>query len=244
MELFGLTDIGRVRKHNEDFYLCSHSDDGEWQLLLLCDGMGGAQAGDVASELAARVFSEYFSSMVGNTYDDEEVVGKLMLEGLRAANDAVYQMSLSDYTCRGMGTTLVAAFVSGENAVLLNVGDSRAYLYHGGQLLQVTRDHSYVQNLVDMGEITPLEARTHSNRNIITRAVGTKETVRGDLFHPVLSDGDRLLLCSDGLTDLVEDEELAAALGRGTAEDTCRELVDLALERGAKDNVTVLVLEK
>ena len=244
MQYFGMTDIGAVRKQNQDFYLFTRSDEAGWLLLLLCDGMGGAQAGDIASELAARVFSEYFSASIGNTYHDMDSVCACLRDALESANKAVYDMSRADYSCRGMGTTLVGIYVWGDLCVLINVGDSRGYLLHGDSLIQVTRDHSYVQNLVDIGAISSEEARSHVNRNVITRAIGTKPEVEADLFTPRFLSGDRLLLCSDGLTDMLEDREILPLLKTGNTKDAAEALVSASLQKRATDNITVVVLER
>lgn len=242
MNYFGLTDVGKVRKQNQDFFLCCNPEKDNWALLLVCDGMGGAKAGNIASELACRVFSEIFTASVSDGLEPQEI-GALMLEALSVANSSVYKMSLSDYECRGMGTTLVAAYIKDRTCVLLNVGDSRAYIAENGRIRQVTHDHSYVQRLIDAGELSEDDAKHYENRNVITRAVGTMPTVKGDLYNPFLIDGSRIILATDGLTNIVDPEELLSVSLSQDAEMSCRTLVDLALERGASDNVTVVICD-
>lgn len=233
MNIAGITDKGRVRRENQDaFYTWKGEGYG---FALVCDGMGGAQAGNVASAIAAQRFAQVVSDMPGSP-------DKRMKRALELANAAVYQRSRSDVSCRGMGTTLVAAFASEEEAHILNVGDSRCYHISGGAIRQVSEDHSLVEELVRMGRISAEEARVHPNRNIITRALGTEHLIHGDLFLQPLRPGDRLLLCSDGLTNELEDRELLALMG-GTVEESCAALLAAALERGASDNVTIVLME-
>lgn len=233
MKIAGITHRGRVRRENQDAFYTWKGDGVAFGLV--CDGMGGAQAGNVASAIAAQRFAQVLSAMPGPP------VPRLK-RALELANTAVFQRARSDTSCRGMGTTLVAAFVSGGEAHILNVGDSRCYFLSGGQVRQVTQDHSLVEELVRMGRISSEEARVHPNRNIITRALGTEHQVHGDLFVEQLRPGDRLLLCSDGLNNEVRDEELPSLMKEGL-EESCEELLRLTLDRGAPDNVTVVLLE-
>lgn len=235
MNIYGITDQGKVRAQNEDaFYEWT---DGDSALILVCDGMGGAKAGDVASALAAQTFAETVSRSHGD-------VRERLRDALAQANEAVYRRSCQEADCRGMGTTLVAAFAQEDKAYLINVGDSRAYYLSGAGICKVTRDHSLVEELVEAGKLTKEEARYHPNRNIITRALGTSADLIGDVFEVALEPGGKLLLCSDGLSNLVEPEEMLqiASEGGGIA-DCCDRLLALALERGAPDNVTVAMLE-
>ena len=233
MNIAGITDRGRVRRENQDAF---YTWKGEGCAFgLVCDGMGGAQAGNVASAIAAQRFAQVVSAMPGAP----EVRMKRALE---LANTAVYQRSRADWSCRGMGTTLVAAFAREDLAVILNVGDSRCYHITEQGIRQVSRDHSLVEELVEMGRLTPEEARTHPNRNIITRALGTEHQTRGDVFEVQLAPGERLLLCSDGLSNEVNDQELRSLMEE-SLEGSCQALLQLALDRGAPDNVTVVLLE-
>ncbi len=233
MKITGITDRGRVRRENQDAFYTWQGDGAA--LGVVCDGMGGAQAGNVASAIAAQRFVEVLSDMPGQP-------PQRLKRALELANTAVFQRSRSDPSCRGMGTTLVAAFAKEDVAHILNVGDSRCYHLSAGSVRQVSRDHSLVEELVALGRITPEQARVHPNRNIITRALGTEHQIQGDLFVVELHPGDRLLLCSDGLSNEVEDRELLSLMAP-TLEESCQSLLALALERGAPDNVTVVLLE-
>jgi protein phosphatase len=197
--------------------------------------MGGARAGNVASAVAAQRFAQVLSAMPGAPQ-------RRLSRALELANTAVFQRSRADESCRGMGTTLVAAFAKEQQAHILNVGDSRCYHIHADSILQISQDHSLVEELVQMGRITPEEARLHPNRNIITRALGTEHKVQGDLYEVALSPGDRLLLCSDGLSNEVQEREMLSLMAP-SLEESCKVLLELALDRGAPDNVTVVLLE-
>ena len=234
MKIAGITHRGKVRRENQDAFYTWQGDGVAFGLV--CDGMGGAQAGNVASAIAAECFAQVLSAMPG-------LPDPRLKRALELANTAVFQRARTDASCRGMGTTLVAAFVSRGEAHILNVGDSRCYLLSGGRVCQVTQDHSLVEELVRMGRLSAEEARLHPNRNIITRALGTEHQVRGDLFVVQLKPGDRLLLCSDGLSNEVRDAELPSLM-KESLEQSCEALLQLALDRGAPDNVTVVLLEE
>ena len=206
--------------------------------------MGGANAGNVASRFAADSFLADAAGALDSA-PDEIMRHKTMLHALEKANDTVFGLAGRQPEFRGMGTTLVGAFVQGREASILNVGDSRAYLFDGETLRQVSEDHSYVEEMRRLGRISAEDARTHPQKNLITRAVGVDATVDGDLFEVELRDTDILLLCSDGLTGMVEDEKIAEVLAKaGTLEDKGRELLTLALEGGGRDNITVALFTR
>lgn len=244
MEYFGITDKGRVRPTNQDIYRLEVRPEKESAFLLVCDGMGGANAGNVASRFAADSFLADAAGALDSA-PDEIMRHKTMLHALEKANDTVFGLAGRQPEFRGMGTTLVGAFVQGREASILNVGDSRAYLFDGETLRQVSEDHSYVEEMRRLGRISAEDARTHPQKNLITRAVGVDATVDGDLFEVELRDMDILLLCSDGLTGMVEDEKIAEVLAKaGTLEDKGRELLTLALEGGGRDNITVALFTR
>ena len=244
MEYFGITDKGRVRPTNQDIYRLEVRPEKESAFLLVCDGMGGANAGNVASRFAADSFLADAAGALDSA-PDEIMRHKTMLHALEKANDTVFGLAGRQPEFRGMGTTLVGAFVQGREASILNVGDSRAYLIDGETLRQVSEDHSYVEEMRRLGRISAEDARTHPQKNLITRAVGVDATVDGDLFEVELRDTDILLLCSDGLTGMVEDEKIAEVLAKaGTLEDKGRELLTLALEGGGRDNITVALFTR
>lgn len=234
MKIWGLTDRGTVREQNQDTF--HHWVEDNTAALLVCDGMGGARAGNVASALAVQAFTEAIQ------HSDAQPEARLTV-ALAQANEQVYQRAHRDPDCRGMGTTLVAALVEGHVAHIINVGDSRAYYLSQNGIRQITIDHSLVQDLLQRGHITPEEARNHPNKNVITRALGVDSKLEGDLFTQELEPGSMLLLCSDGLSNVLEDAELLeVALHGGTPEEGCQRLIGLALERGATDNVTAVLL--
>lgn len=244
MEYFGITDKGRVRPTNQDIYRLEVRPEKESAFVLVCDGMGGANAGNVASRFAADSFLADAAGALDSA-PDENMRHKTMLHALEKANDTVFGLAGRQPEFRGMGTTLVGAFVQGREASILNVGDSRAYLFDGETLRQVSEDHSYVEEMRRLGRISAEDARTHPQKNLITRAVGVDATVDGDLFEVELAETDILLLCSDGLTGMVEDEKIAEVLAKaGTLEDKGRELLTLALEGGGRDNITVALFTR
>ncbi len=242
MELGAVTDKGKVRRDNQDSCYVYSDDDTKMALMLVCDGMGGHNAGNVASSLAATVFAGEVKEGLRNA-SVTGAVCSLMKSALSSANRAVYDLARTDIRCRGMGTTVVSAVVREDDATVMNVGDSRAYHVTGGDIRQVTRDHSVVEDMVERGDITREESRTHPNKNLITRAVGTSMDVEADFFSVSLKPGDGLMLCSDGLSNMVTDGEMLGAFeSSGTAQEACDRLLELALSRGATDNVTVAIL--
>lgn len=242
MEYWVLSDIGCVRTSNQD--ACTVLElDKNTLLCVVCDGMGGAKSGDVASALAVDVFSQevklsYKSDM------DMGAVEQMLKNALKLANFTVYDQSRQFEEFSGMGTTLVAALVRNKAVSVLNVGDSRAYQISSGGIGQITVDHSLVQLMVNRGELTPEQAKHYPGKNYITRAVGTESMTEGDVFHEKLERGTYLLLCSDGLTNLLDDQEILFEVIHGADKQACcQTLVDIAKRRGAPDNVTCVLVE-
>lgn len=244
MNLFGLTDVGLVRKNNQDSYAIRVLDD-DLAVAVVCDGMGGAQAGNVASAVAVEAFAAAVEdSCRQGLPPDAERKQELLRAACRTANMQVYELSRNNREYQGMGTTLVAALILSHEIYVINVGDSRCYIWSDDVLSQVTSDHSLVQALVDCGDITQEEARTHPKKNLITRALGIDESVRSDVFRMDRKEGDRLLLCSDGLSNVVTDDVLQTELEQLVSpENTARTLLSLAVEQGAPDNVTVILAQ-
>ncbi len=249
MLFYGKTDIGRRREMNQDdFIIRKYADD--VLVAVVCDGMGGANGGNVASKVAAETFiaelDEYEQAHPSFFGESEEDIVDCLSAGVTAANRAVYKLAVAEASLAGMGTTLVACIVSGEKGYIVNVGDSRLYLIEGGEIEQVTHDHSRVQEMVDDGTLTPEEAKHHMFRHVITRAVGTHKTVDADLFVCEMKPGTYAVLCSDGLTDLVEPEEICETVGTigqtATIEEACAALIDCANSRGGHDNITAVIL--
>ena len=225
----GLTDTGRRRRRNEDSYVLDPP------LFAVADGMGGAQAGEVASRLAAAAFHEYREA---DELEPERRVEALVQE----ANRRVYERSREDANASGMGTTVTAALVEGDSVAIAHVGDSRAYRIRGDALEQLTEDHSLVADLMRSGRLTPEEAEAHPQRSVITRALGTDPEVDVDTFAVGLEPDDVFLLCSDGLTTMVPDEEILRIVHESSSLDrAARALVKAANKRGGEDNVTVVL---
>ena len=241
MEHWGLSETGQVRTQNQDVYRIEELDRNT-VLAAVCDGMGGAKSGNIASRLAIDVFTEevrcsYKSSM------SQEQVEQLLQNAVKLANFTVYDQARQFADFEGMGTTLVAALVSGKNATIVNVGDSRCYHITHSDIRRITVDHSLVQMMVDRGELTAEEARSYPGRNYITRAVGTEPTVQSDIFAIRLDRGEALLLSSDGLHNEVDDQEILFEVVHGVNNDNCcRRLLDIADMRGSPDNVTCVLV--
>jgi len=247
MELWGITDCGKVRKHNQDVFQISISETNDTAVLVVCDGMGGANAGNIASKLAADTFMDFMDNHIDDLDDDRDLtnIAVLMTKAVDIANTSVFNKSIIDEDLSGMGTTLTAAVSTSYGVVVSNVGDSRLYHLSSKNITQITRDHSVVEDMIERGEITRNEAHTHPNRNLITRALGTADSEIPDIFYIFMEPNDSIILCSDGLTNVVSDREIHSELQRGvTVRENCEVLVDMALERGAPDNVTVVILKK
>ena len=244
MKVCGATDIGCLRKDNQDSYAIRQLD-GETALLVVCDGMGGAKAGSVASSVAVETFvAAVQAAAAGGIPQDWFHRERLLTDACRQANDKVYQLSRETPEYEGMGTTLVAALVQPGAACLVHVGDSRGYVLENNSIHQTTVDHSLVQLLVDRGEITPAQARVHPQKNLITRALGVDSQVECDVIWLEPAPGSRLLLCSDGLTNVLDDETILDLSGREQEpERFCQTLLELTLDRGAPDNVTVVLAQ-
>jgi len=247
MEYWGITDSGKVRKHNQDIYQMLSNEDMDVAVLVVCDGMGGANAGNIASELAADAFMDHMRSNLDDLKEinEQSEIVVIMTAAVLAANTAVFEKSLQSEEFSGMGTTLTAAVSTSHGEVVANVGDSRLYHVTKSKITQITRDHSVVEDMIERGEITRSEARRHPSRNLITRALGTGFYEPPDIFLLNLDDGDFILLCSDGLSNVVLDSEIQYELNRGdSVRESCEVLVDMALSRGAPDNVTAVILKK
>ncbi len=231
MKVYAITDVGRMRPINEDSYYAP--TEGE-RFCAVADGMGGHNAGEVASALAIRVFSDHMRAA-------EHITAESLCAAVERANEAVYQTALDNEGMSGMGTTFSALALREETAYIAHVGDSRIYLVRRGAILQVTTDHTLVEQMVQKGLITPREARFHPRRNIITRALGTEPSVQVDVMQMDVFPGDAFFLCSDGMTNYVEEREiLAAAMSEGDWQEKLKHLVSTALENGGADNITAL----
>lgn len=231
MKVYAITDIGRMRPINEDSYYAPR--EGE-RFCAVADGMGGHNAGEVASAMAIQVFSEEMRKT-------GDITAGALHTAVARANEAVYRKALENAGMSGMGTTFSALAEQGETAYLAHVGDSRIYLVRRGAILQLTTDHTLVEEMVQKGLITPREARVHPKRNIITRALGTEESVQIDIVQMGTRPGDAFFLCSDGMTNYVDEREiLRTAMSERGWPEKLKHLVSIALENGGADNITAL----
>lgn len=260
MKLFARTDVGQIREHNEDNFLvadltkrtrglldANRAGDvsGHGSIFAVCDGMGGAAAGEVASQLAVDILYERMVDGLreGHSIGRDELAHR-MVRAIEAAGLRIFQEAKLDRTRRGMGTTVTAAALVDDHLFFAQVGDSRGYLLRDGQLVQLTRDQSLVNQLIEAGQLTEEEAETFEHNNIILQALGTADTVQVDLTYCELRRGDTLMLCSDGLSGMVRFDEIREVL-RTTPEpiDACKALIDRANQAGGHDNVTVIVVQ-
>lgn len=248
MNSFGLTDKGAVRAENQDCFLLELCPEKNCHIFVLCDGMGGAKAGGVASHLSSKAFVTKVYEKLCATKGRSVDYRALLLSACGETNGVTYEFSHFSEEFQGMGTTIVGGVMKPNGSgYIINVGDSRAYLISPKKekIKQITRDHSLVEELIRFGAITPEDAKNHPQRNVITRALGTEPKVDADYFSFHLGSGDLLLLCSDGLSNEIENEEmLEQAKALHAPEALCRSLMSLALERGARDNVTVVAVSK
>ena len=239
MVLSKKSDIGLVRNMNQDACASGDFPDGmAW--AVVCDGMGGASSGDVASTTAVRIISEriqssYREGMTANS------IRSVLFSAIEAANAVVFELSCSNPAFEGMGTTVVAAIVQNGAAYIAHAGDSRAYRITAEHITQLTRDHSMVQAMVDRGQLTPSQAKDHPRKNIITRALGVDNGILIDFCEEPFDAGDVLLICTDGLTNAVDDEVIFETV-RQCGADSTEKLVDLANANGGRDNITVVTI--
>lgn len=238
MKTFSITDVGKQRKLNQDYVFTSECAVGSLpNLFIVADGMGGHKAGDYASKCTVE-------TMVDNIKNSVETSPvKILTKAILCANEAVRQKSLEEEALNGMGTTVVAAVCTGNCMQVANVGDSRLYLVDG-RIRQITRDHSLVEEMIRMGGIDRESARNHPDKNIITRAIGVKDDVEIDFFQVELKEGDMVLMCSDGLSNMLEDEEIRMILGgQRDIVEKAQELVRAANRNGGRDNIAVILIE-
>ena len=235
IEREALTDVGRARERNEDSYYAGE------HVFAVADGLGGHNAGEVASRLAVEPLAA-FDRAVEGTPDDR--LAEALERAVDAANRAVYQRAQNDAKVRGMGTTLTAVAISNGSAHLAHVGDSRCYLIRGGEITQLSSDHTLVARMVQEGKLTPEQAETHPQRSILTRALGAEPEIDVDTLELQLAPGDRLILCSDGLSSVIGDDQILATLAESKGlKEACKRLIDAANARGGPDNITVVVIE-
>lgn len=251
------TDVGMKRTVNQDYHITKKYSK-KTSLCVVCDGMGGAKGGEEASKLAAKAFVDYMDEFlevyIGNKNNKvtADEIKRAMLSALDIANDRVYRYAQGHFGMRGMGTTIVAALIIEKTVFILNVGDSRAYFLKGNKIKKITKDHSYVQYLIDCGQLTEEEALASDKKNIITRAVGTEKAVDGDIYKETVTEGAFLLLCTDGLINHVSEETMcdivsndynASNMDEIDLTVKARKLVDTANDLGGLDNITVILVK-
>ena len=243
MNVWGMTDIGLVRKENQDAYVTAQHTASGRTVGVVCDGMGGPAGGRVASQIAVSVYLEELEKLLTADQTPQQLL-EASAQAAALANQAIQAEAERREECRNMGTTLVSAISYDGGVVVTNVGDSRAYRVSQGEIHRITRDHSVVEDLVARGDLTPDEARYHPQKNLITRALGTARRVKADLFQETVSPGDILLLCSDGLINQMTDQEICQEIqAGGTPREICQRLVKRTLDSGAPDNVTVVLFQ-
>jgi protein phosphatase len=239
LKAFSITDIGEYRRINQDYVFCELNAIGNLpNLFIVADGMGGHNAGDYASRFCVEFFTEY----IKNSNIESPIA--LIEEAIKETNDKLYEKSKQQADYEGMGTTFVVATICHNTMYVANIGDSRLYVI-GKDMRQITEDHSLVQAMVKTGELNRDEAKVHPNKNIITRALGTNETAQPDYFEVDLTDGDIVLMCSDGLTNMLSDETIEQII-RENAEDprkASETLVEKANQSGGKDNISVIIVK-
>lgn len=245
IEAYGLSDVGRKRTRNEDSFLVSD----ELGFFIVADGMGGHSGGEYASRLAVVTIEEVLSSMItdpeatviSGVNSEEDEYGDRLRYAIRMAGQKIFDQALYDPELKGMGTTITAVMIDEGAAYVANVGDSRVYLISDGQIKQLTNDHSLVSEQIRAGLITEADAKKHKLKNIITRSVGYQEEVEIDITRIQIKPGDRFVLCSDGLTNMVDNKEIVRIVTENDLQSGCRELINTANKNGGDDNVTVIV---
>lgn len=242
MQYWAITDAGCTRPQNQDAYLIEKLDKNTY-LFVVCDGMGGAKSGNVASTLASDVFTQAIKDSWRSDMDLEES-DQMLENAVKLANFTVHDQSRQFEEFTGMGTTLVALLVHGKQATVVNVGDSRVYNITPEGVEQLTTDHSLVQMMIQRGELTPELAKNYPGKNLITRAIGTETMVKCDIFHRRVKSGENFLLCTDGLSNIVDEQEMLFEVVHGSnQESACQRLLAIAENRGAPDNVTCILVQ-
>ncbi|MFQ5661424.1 MAG: Stp1/IreP family PP2C-type Ser/Thr phosphatase [Gammaproteobacteria bacterium] len=248
IEVVNVSDVGRRRPHNEDSTL-SDIDQG---LVILADGMGGYKAGEIASAIAVTAIYDEITDGLKRIQPDQtdggsgSIPSTLVKDAIIKANSSIYNTAQGDLQCQGMGTTVVVGLFHGDLITVAHVGDSRLYQKRGNDFQQVTVDHSLIQELINRGLYTPEEAAANTPKNLVTRALGIEKSVEVDVLEEKVLPGDIFLMCSDGLTDMVDDEEIHLTLSKYSANlvEAARELVRLANAKGGKDNISVILIRK
>ncbi len=240
MKVYAKSDIGNMREENQDCVWCGELDS-DAVAVVLCDGMGGENAGGCASSTTVEFMKDRLIKGFRRDITRNQI-RNLLITSVTAANSVVYDMAISDPEKAGMGTTCVACIIYNERAYLINVGDSRCYFFYDDNMQQVTKDHTYIRKLLEKGLITYEESKTHPERNRITKAVGVQPYITPDYFELDVKKDDLLLLCSDGLSSYAEDIDIAQIVAKTSVSRCCEQLIDYVNKHGGRDNVTVAVV--
>jgi len=236
LDIGAMTDAGRIRENNQDAYYLPSLEDKP--LFIIADGMGGHKAGEIASNLAVEIIRKSFNK------DTNKYIEERILNSIDEANNKIYNKAINEEECSGMGTTVTLVYIDDKQLYIGHVGDSRAYVLKDNKLCQITEDHSLVEELIKNGSISREEAKQHPQRNIITRAVGTGENIDVDIILIPKEDVDMFLLCTDGLTNMLEDEEIKYYLLNGqNMQKACEDLVNISNDKGGYDNITVIAVK-
>lgn len=239
MEYYGITDKGMVRTQNQDCIFIP--DDFMYNLYIIADGMGGANAGDVASKNAIFYVKEYIQNNM--VCEGDNKIKEMLAEAIKYANEKVYKMSVDNQNYEGMGTTIIAVLILKNKAYIAHIGDSRLYRIRNGLIRKITKDHSYVQKLLDDKTITKKEAKVHPKRNMLLKALGCEEEIEPDIMMKKFEANDYLILCTDGLTNLVKDKELLLIVEQiKDCRQICEKFIQLANTRGGYDNISTIVI--
>ncbi len=243
MKVLTKTDIGKARSMNQDSFLVSENKDNGLNLYILADGMGGYKGGEIASKVAIQAVSKFITEKFDDISKDKQSILDLLEDAIAFANSAIYEESEEDEELQDMGTTLEVLMIYKSKVYIGHIGDSRIYRIRKNKMKKITTDHSYVEKLIQDGEITREEAYYHPKKNLLIKALGTDEVVEPDLIYTVLNKNDILVICSDGLTNMVREEKIFDIIKENTDEDVTDVLVDEANNAGGLDNITVIVID-
>ena len=243
MKVFTRTDIGRTRSMNQDSFLVSESKENGFKLYILADGMGGYKGGEIASKVAVTAVSKFIFEKFADVLKDKQSILDFLEDAIAFANSAIYEESEQDEELQDMGTTLEVLLIYKNKIYIGHIGDSRIYRIRKNKMKKITTDHSYVEKLIQDGDITREEAYNHPKKNLLIKALGTDEEVEPDMIYTVLNKNDILIICSDGLTNMVREERILNIVKDNTEEDVTNVLVDEANNAGGLDNITVIVID-
>ena len=243
MKVFTKTDIGKARSMNQDSFFVSENNDNGLNLYILADGMGGYKGGEIASKVAITAVSKYITEKFDSISKDKNSILDLLEDAIIFANSAIYEESEQDEELQDMGTTLEVLIIYKQKVYIGHIGDSRIYRIRKNNMKKITTDHSYVEKLIQDGEITREESYNHPKKNLLIKALGTDKEVEPDLIYTVLNKNDMIIICSDGLTNMIKEKEILDIVLNNSSENVVEVLVDEANEAGGLDNITVIFID-